>query len=553
MHALNILLRLLILLTLCWPLAVRGEEMAASPASAAATAPPETEAHVLRVYNRPITTFSSPFAGYSPQDRATAAALRISRLLEQDPQAAISQSPSAEGMEIRIGGKIAFYLRHGDIDTLGGETLAQRSADARKALEAVREDRLALADPRELLKAAAIIAIATVLLVLILKVLRRVRRWVLVRSRRYIARPIASVTGRYTGTNARTLAHFFRHLVNLLVSVLGLFFLYSWLSLVLHEIPYTRAWSEQLNQAVLGFLESSLLAVLGAVPDLLIAGFILLIARYVTRFIHYLFARVERGELQLGLFDRDTAATTRRLLAFSVWLFAFAMIYPYLPGADTEAFKGLSVMVGLMVSLGASSIVGQFASGMIIIYSRALRVGEYVQIGDVEGTVMHIGLFATKIHTNLREEISIPNSGLVGQNVKNFSRLASGGGVISTVEVTIGYDAPWRQVEAMLLEAAGKSRGVRRDPAPVVYQTGLSDWYVVYQLRVAVDEPRRKFEILNELHGQIQDTFNHYGVQIMSPHYLGDPASEKLVPEQNWYAAPARQDGKPIAASPPKP
>ncbi|WP_051279595.1 mechanosensitive ion channel family protein [Chitinilyticum aquatile] len=515
------------------------------PASSAASQPATPdgeEAHALRVYNRLITTFSSSIGGYSSLDRAASGEQRIRRLLEENPLGKVSSEATELGTAIKIGDKLAFYLREGDINTLRGETMAQRTSDAIKAVEEVRDDRRALHDPKEMAKSAAIVLLATVIFALVLKALYRARRWILVRTRRYIARPIARRAGKYTGTNVRSLAGLLRTLINLLITLLGLTALHSWLSVVLYEIPYTRAWSEQLNTALFGFLEQSILAMLDAIPSLLIAAFILLVARYISRFIGYLFGRIERGELQLAMFDRDTASTTRRLLSFVVWIFAFAMIYPYLPGADTEAFKGLSVMVGLMVSLGASSVVGQFASGMIIIYSRALKVGEYVQIGDVEGTVMHIGLFATKIHTNLREEISIPNSGLVGQNVKNFSRLASGGGVITTISVTIGYDTPWRQVEAMLLEAARNTRGIRRDPRPVVYQTALSDWYVEYQLRIAVDEPRRKFEIINELNGCVQDTFNHYGVQIMSPHYIADPEKEKLVPESMRAPAPAKAE-----------
>ncbi|MBE9609870.1 mechanosensitive ion channel family protein [Chitinilyticum piscinae] len=514
----------------------------ANAAAASATASASEEAHAAKVFNRVVTTFRTGIGGYTAQDRANSAELRIQRLLAERPHGKFTSEPSELGIAIKLDGKLAFYLRDADVDTLANETLEQRTKDALAALEEIRQDQLALSDPKELARSIAISLLATLVFVLLLKGLSKARRWTLVRTRRYIARPIARSTGKYTGTNVRSLATMLRMVVNSIVTLIGLVGLHSWLSVVLYEIPYTRAWSEELNSALFGFLEHALMAMLNAIPNLLIACFILLVARYISRFIHFVFGRVERGELHLGMFDRDTASTTRRLLSFVVWLFAFAMIYPYLPGADTEAFKGLSVMVGLMVSLGASGIVGQFASGMIIIYSRALKVGEYVQIGEVEGTVVQIGLFATKIHTNLREEISIPNAGLVGQNVKNFSRLASGGGVITTISVTIGYDTPWRQVEAMLLEAAHATRGIRRTPRPVVYQTALSDWYVEYQLRIAVDEPRRKFEIINELNGKVQDTFNHYGVQIMSPHYIADPEQEKIVPEPLRAPAPAKPE-----------
>lgn len=497
------------------------------------------------VFNRKITEIRAGLEGYPPELRARSISDRVTTMLTEDPQAAISHDKTDIGIAIRIGKTIAFYLRPGDINPDSDETLETRAEQAIHELHKVQKDRELLYNSGALIRAIVVVLGATAALVIALRVLVYVRRWLMIRIRRRIVRPLLKRATKFTGHHAPFLARVMRSSTNFIVVLLGLFAFYSWLSLVLHEIPYTRAWSENLNISLLVFLERGMVNALDMIPSLLVAALIVLLARYVTHFIHYIFGRIERGELQLPMFDRDTASTTRRLMVFAVWLFAIAMIYPYLPGADTEAFKGLSVMVGLMVSLGASSIVGQFASGLIIIYSRALKVGEYVQIGEVEGTVVQIGLFATKIHTNLREEISIPNSGLVGQNVKNYSRLASGGGVVTTVGVTIGYDTPWRQVEAMLLEAAVRTQGIRTDPHPVVFQTGLSDWYVEYQLRVAVDEPRRKFEIINELNGKIQDTFNHYGVQIMSPHYIADPDKEKIVPETMRAPAPARAENRP--------
>ncbi len=507
------------------------QEPQAQPAGAQA---PQT----LRVYSRSITTFASGVGGYSARDRALAAGLRIEHLLQAQPNAEPSSELRSQGMAILLGGQLAFYLREADVDSLAGETLEQRAQDAVRALELVRSDRSTLHDSRSMASAAAIVVGASLALVLGLKLLWRLRRWVLRRLRHWM-QPAVRLAGVVAGHRVRLLVRWLYRSLALAFVLLALALCHAWLSVVLYQIPYTRAWSGELNTALLVFAQRSLWAVLEALPNLLIALTIALAARYASRFIHYLFGRIERGELVLALFDRDTATTTRRLLSFAVWVFALAMAYPYLPGAQTEAFKGLSVMIGLMVSLGASSLVGQFASGLILIYSRALKVGEYVQIGGVEGTVAHIGLFSTKIHTNLREEVNIPNSGLVGQNVKNYSRLVSGGGVITSVAVSIGYDTPWRQVEAMLLQAAAQTPGVRAEPAPKVYQTALADWYVEYQLRVAVDEPWRKSSILHLLHGQVQDVFNEYGVQIMSPHYIADPEQEKLVPPARRAPPPA--------------
>jgi small-conductance mechanosensitive channel len=225
----------------------------------------------------------------------------------------------------------------------------------------------------------------------------------------------------------------------------------------------------------------------------------------------------------------------------AVWLFAFAMAYPYLPGAGTEAFKGVSVLVGLMISLGTSSLIGQAASGLILTYSRIYRKGEFINVGGNEGTITDLGMFTTRLRTGMGVEMTLPNSLVLGNVTKNYSRAVQGLGFVVDTKVTIGYDTPWRQVHAMLIEAALRTPGVLTEPTPKVFQTALSDFYPEYLLicQAIPSEPRPRAEVINLLHANIQDVFNEYGVQIMSPHYLGDPAQEKIVAKQDWNRPPA--------------
>ena len=498
----------------------------------------------LVVGHRTLVTFRAGILAYSSRDRVEAAQLRLERVLDTAKVGHVSSQliePPSTGVAILLDDQLVFTVQPEDVNELAGETMASVVDNALTQLHQVYVERKELRNPQQLLLAAALSIAATLLLVACFWLLLRVRVRLLRLGHRYLTVPVARFAKKTTGVKLSLLNQLLRWLTSSVLGLLGLSLFYSWTSFVFAQFPFTRAWSEQLNDAVFGFLAGVGLAVLNAIPGLLVVVFIIICARYISRFVHFVFSRIESGELHLGFFDRDTASTTRRIMSFLIWLLAIAMIYPYLPGANTEAFKGLSVMVGLMISLGASSVVGQFASGLILIYAKSLKNGEYVQIGAVEGTVAHIGLFATKIHTNLREEVSIPNSVLVGQNVINFSRLAAGGGVISQVVITIGYDVAWRQVEAMLLEAARDTPGVRKDPPPRVFQTALSDFYVEYHLRIALDEPRRRLEILNDLHGKVQDVFNTFGIQIMSPNYRGDPETEKLVPVEKWYPAPAKK------------
>ncbi|BCL75758.1 mechanosensitive ion channel protein MscS [Jeongeupia sp. HS-3] len=506
-----------------------------------ASAPAVSNDATLILNNRVIATFRSNLLGSTPQQRQEAAEKRIRRLLGDATPLKLESRTNAEGGALLYDGNPLFFVSNADVDTLSGETLSGNLDHSKATLTELFNDSRGFNQPQEWLFAVAKAAAATLVFALGLWLLNRL--WLLWNKllRFVLARLIHKLRDVRNVVPVRLIKLSLRLLGYLVFWPSALALGYVWLSFVLRCFPYTRIWGEQLDAAVLSLLARFAVAILSALPSLGIIVFILLLTRWSVHGINYLFKQVESGRVQLGFFDADTAATTRKLLSVAAWLFAVAMIYPYLPGANTDAFKGLSVIVGLMVSLGASSVVGQFASGLILIYSRSIKVGEYVQIGDEEGTVMEIGMFATKVHTNLREEVSIPNSVLVSQSVKNFSRLARGGGVICKIVVTIGYDTPWRQVHAMLLEAARRTPGLRQDPASVVYQTALSDFYVEYHLRFALDEPRLRLQILSELNGNVQDVFNEYGVQIMSPNYEADSETPKLVKPEDFYLAPAKR------------
>jgi small-conductance mechanosensitive channel len=188
-----------------------------------------------------------------------------------------------------------------------------------------------------------------------------------------------------------------------------------------------------------------------------------MLARALSRALDGFFERVRNGQVKVGWLDADVVTPTQRIVKTVIWLFALAMSYPYLPGAQTEAFKGLSVLVGLMVSLGASNLVGQAASGLILTYGRVFRKGEFVHIAGYEGTVMELGVFATRIRTGLGEELTISNSSILGTTTKNYSRAVEGVGYVLDTTVTIGYDTPWRQVHALLKQAALQTEGVRTE------------------------------------------------------------------------------------------
>jgi len=514
------------------------DAVAAETASARQSAP-------VKVANRTVIVLRGPIAGYTAEERANATMQRIEEALaaEAHPQIAFEAAEEGSATRVLLGGKHAFLVTRIDIDEQAGETTQNVAREAGRRLERAIKERREQETPRYLLTAAAFAAVATLLYGAIL--------WLIVRANGWAGRRLSVAAASHSKKLHVSGVHLFepggvllltRRLLTLTAWVVALILASGWLTFVLEQFPYTRPWGEQLEGNLLDIIRQIALAIAGAVPGLLFVVLIFLLARGFIRLAGVFFDRVERGGLDVGWLDADTAKPTRRIFNFVIWVFALAMAYPYLPGAQTEAFKGLSVLVGLMVSLGAASVVGQAFNGLILMYTRAFRTSDYVRIGDTEGTVMELGMFATRIRTGMGEEITLPNSGIMATTIRNYSRAVPGTGYVVDTVVTIGYSTPWRQVQAMLEEAARRTPGIADKPEPIVRQTALSDFYVEYRLiaYTPAESPRQRAEVLNDMHASIQDVFNEHGVQIMSPHYMMDPKDPQVVPKDKWHLPPAK-------------
>jgi small-conductance mechanosensitive channel len=322
-----------------------------------------------------------------------------------------------------------------------------------------------------------------------------------------------------------------------LIVVLG----YAWVTYALEHFPLTQPLGHELIRFVGTLAEWFVSGLLDALPGIATIAVILFVTRAIVEAIGRFFAGVQSGQRKVGFLHRETVSATRRIVIFLVWGFAVAVAYPFIPGSGSEAFRGLSVLLGLMVSLGSTGLVNQLMSGLVVIYSRALRKGDFVTLEGVEGVVSEVGALATKVVTMRNEEITIPNSTLIANPIRNYSKLAGTTGTMLTTKVTIGYDAPWRQVHAMLELAAARTAGLRADPKPFVYQRALSDYYAEYELFAYTDRPVERIATLSTLHGNIQDVFNEHGVQIMSPHFVLQPREAVVVPPSDWFPAPAKR------------
>ncbi|MBK9217789.1 MAG: mechanosensitive ion channel family protein [Uliginosibacterium sp.] len=512
-------------------------------AHASESTPQAPRSASLTMANREIVQFRAALLGVSPDERAHRARLRIQELIDEGGALKLAVQDLAPGALVQIDNKAIFMVTAADADQLRGESASEAARRAVQVLDKVIAENREGRDLHAMLRAGAIALGASLCFATLLWLLARLRRAV---SSRLVSR-LQTQSQRLPPTHAlRALHNGFAwslpRLLGLVYLALAALILYEWLSLVLARFPFTRAWGEKLNTTLVDALLRLLAGIADTLPSLVFAVLIFMLARLAAQAVAALFTRVERGEIQLTWLDAELAPPTRRILSVAIWLFALAMAYPYLPGAHTDAFKGVSVLVGLMLSIGASSLVGQGASGLILTYARVFRPGEYVRIGDHEGTVMELGIFTTRIRTGLGEELTLPNSLILGSVSKNYSRTVAAPGFVLDTVVTIGYDTPWRQVEAMLVEAALRTPGVIAQPQPRVFQTALSDFYPEYRLvcQALPSEPRPRAEVLSALHAHIQDVFNEQGVQIMSPHYLGDPAEPKLAPRKPDPAPPAR-------------
>ena len=548
-----LMLGLLLLSAPAWAQAGGAPEAAAATTTTTTHQAAPAPAHVV-VLNRKVALLRAYFLGVPPAERAQRAEQTIRELLDKGGPGTVSVQQAPQGSLLMIDGAFALILVPEDADKVSGESfeaLTQRSAQALShAIAETREAR----DKGRLMRALLYSALATLVFAVAVWGAWRLRQLLMARAARMLEKKTAELgVGEASLLHPSRLRTAVRWLLGFVAWLVMAALAYEWLVYVLTRFAYTRAWGEQLGDFLFSVLQRIGGGVLRALPDLIIALAIFLLARGVLALFKPMFERAEHGRGGgPGWLDQDLAVPTRRIVTAAVWLFALAMAYPYLPGAQSEAFKGISVLVGLMLTLGGSGLVGQGASGLLLMYSRTIRVGEYVRINDQEGTVTELGTFTTKIRTGLGEEISLPNSMVMASVTKNYSRTIRDKGFILDTVLTIGYDTPWRQVEAMLVEAARRTEGVLDEPAPRVFKTGLSDFYVEYRLvcQAAPERPRPRAEVLHTLHSHVLDVFNEAGVQIMSPHYLGDPDTAKVVPKSQWHAAPARAPGQVADASP---
>jgi small-conductance mechanosensitive channel len=469
----------------------------------------------------PVVWILARVGPWTTEERAERARQRLETIVHdrtvQDPHVTVLDVQGSA--ELRIAQRLLMVVTRKDAEAAGLAARLVANEYAGRIEAAIRAERLRYA-PATLLRSAGYAAAATLALVAGLWLVRGISRWLrrqVVGWRSSRLRPLRVQQIEIISTER--LSHALEALLTLVRVLLVLAVLDAYLTYVLGLFPWTRAASFQLYDYVITPIQTLVSAFAGYLPNLLFVVVITVVIYAAMRTVGFFFAQVREGRIVFAQFPAEWADPTNTIARVLLVALGAVVAFPYLPASGSPAFAGVSVLLGVVLSLASSSSLSNTIAGLVLTYAGAFRLGDRVKIGDAVGDIVEQSLLATHIRTIKNEEITIPNGIVLGSPVTNYSRQAKTRGLILHTSVTIGYDAPWRTVHDLLLQAAAGTPGVLADPSPFVWQTALNDFYVTYEINAYTDTPRAMFDIYAALHRNIQDAFYAAGVEIMSPHF----------------------------------
>ncbi|MDD2961843.1 MAG: mechanosensitive ion channel family protein [Muribaculaceae bacterium] len=476
--------------------------------------------------------------GYSTVQRAEITATAIENLgkrLSLNPDSVIVY-PSELVTDIMYRNKVLFTLT--DQDAMWSGTTRDSLATN---IQNIVRDKLTVMQKEHSLWQIVKRAFYLILVIVALIALFKGLNWLFVKLRRYIKslkdtklRPIKVQNYELLNTDRQVYLLIFGAKILRLLIMLVLLLLA--IPLVFAIFPQTEKLATSIFLYIWTPVKNIIMGIIKYIPNLFTIIVIWLAVKYVVKLFHYLAGEIENKRLSLSGFYPDWAMPTFNIVRFLLYAFMIAMIYPYLPGSDSGIFQGISVFVGLIVSLGSSTVIGNIIAGMVITYMRPFKIGDRIKLNETTGDIIEKTPFVTRIKTPKNEIVTVPNSFIMSSHTVNYSTSAREYGLIIHSEVTIGYDAPWRKVHQLLIDAALMTPGISAEPEPFVLETSLSDWYPVYQVNAFIKDAQQMAKIYSDLHQNIQDCFNKAGVEIMSPHYVATrDGNETTIP---------RNDGK---------
>lgn len=461
----------------------------------------------------------APFGAFTPAQRAAAIAERLEVLAGQAQPVRIVIGSYESVSEIRSGEAVIMAVTEADAAAVK-QTREELAAAYARRMEETLVRAQAERSVQYLRQSWLYTTTATVALGLFLfglaAAVRHARRKI--EARQKTDRLALSLQNAELVSGER-MAAILLHATQSLALGLALLAIYFHISLVFSFFPATRAWASLLTGYLLAPLSVVGQSLLDYLPNIGVIVAVIGLMALLTRFVRFIFDALGAGTLRFKGFHPEWAQTTYKITRFVIIIFAAVVIFPYLPGAGSSAFQGVSIFVGAMLSLGSGSAVANIVAGIVLTYTRAFGIGDRIRVNDTEGDVVNRTLIATRVRTVKNVDIVIPNSVLLGNHMINYSAVAEEQGLILHSKVTIGYDVPWRKVHELLIAAARDTQLILAEPAPYVLQTSLDDFYASYQINATTRASRQQSSIYSELHQNIQDRFHAAGVEILSPHY----------------------------------
>jgi small-conductance mechanosensitive channel len=504
------------------------------------------------IFNRDtLFLIQAPLGPFTAADRAAAVSSRLQRIardraLRSDTLATVVQGATANLM---IGDVVVTSVTAADAAAAGLSRDSLAAVRARTITAALAGQSL-WADVRILAFGLLFTLLATGVLVVLLKLLGHAYPRVRDKLESWRGTRIPSLRiQRLEIVSASRVTDGLIGLARILRVLIIVVLLFYYLPLVFSFFPWTRGFAGTLLGYVLTPLGQAWTGFVAYLPDLFAIAVVVVVVRYLLKFIRLFFLGLERGAITFPGFYRDWGEPTYKIVRFLVIVFAAVMVYPYLPGSDTAAFKGISIFLGILVSFGSSSAIANVIAGVVMTYMRPFQIGDRVKIADTVGDVVRKTLLITRVRTIKNVDVTIPNAMVLASHITNYNSSAKERGLILHTSLSIGYGAPWRRVHELLVAAAEATDGILKNPAPFVLQTALSDFYVSYELNAYTEKPNEMARIYSDLHENIQDTFNQAGVEIMSPHYTAlREGNRAAIPEEHLpkgYRAPAFRVSRP--------
>ena len=496
--------------SLACALALAGNALAAEPVDEAP----------VRLDGETLYTIKGTLAGFSALERAARAEAVILSIAE-DPfysEELIEVGPARDGVEVRYRGKLVGAIT-GEGAHLEGMTPDQRADQVIGAVvQGVRKDR-ERRSPEEWAVAWISLGAASAVLAAVLFGLRSIGRRLRERIERGRQQGLSAPGRRRFGFDANALARMETRALRAALAALSLVAVLLYMQVAFTAVPITRGYAIALLNYVIDPLRALWSDLLASAADIFTVIVMLVLARYALRLLRWLLTEAEHGRISLPRVTPENAPALYTITRLIVIAVTGVMIYPYIPGSDTAAFKGASVFIGALFTFSASGAASSFIGGLVLTFSSRLRVGDRVRFGDVTGDVLERGLVITRLRTIKNEIVTVSNSLVLGAEVINYSAKAREDGLILHTKVSIGYDTSWRTVHDLLLKSATRTTGILQRPEPFILQLSLDDFYVSYELNAYTRDANHQEVIYGELHQNIQDAFREAGVEILSPHY----------------------------------